>query len=471
VNLFTTNPCVDARPSSSRRARARVRVTASLACVSLAALWIHPALGQKREDKAKSERADKSDARGTTEIGISVGENKSLPATDIKQYSDGTPGIIDIKATPEGKLIIVGLRPGTTSVLLIKNNGQELTFVISVFARSPQLVESEVNQLLEGFPSVRLRRIGGRFFMDGTVVSEAELKRVSQIALLYPGQVESLVTIGTKDRTTNIRIDFYFVQFNKESSYQVGIAWPSSLGGDPFTQSNFTYDLRGGSWTTAAASLVNQPLPALDLASRHGWAKVMKQAAVITANGSEAMFESGGEQNYPVSSGLVSSIQRIPFGVTVTLQPFFEPTTRELDIKVNADVTDLTPPATNTPLPGRNITKLTTVVHLKIGQSFVISGIHTESQQHQIDGLPLLSRIPIVGPLFGTHGDRKIEVEGAIFIVPNVVQATTKAASELVGEALKRYEDYDGTVPSAFLHTPKSTAPSGSAKPSPEDHE
>jgi pilus assembly protein CpaC len=202
----------------------------------------------------------------------------------------------------------------------------------------------------------------------------------------------------------------------------------------------------------------------------------MKQAAVITANGSEATFESGGEQNFPITSGLVSSIQRIPFGVTVGLTPYFEPSTRELDIKVNADVADLVPPASGaTTLPGRNITKINTVVHLKIGQSFVLSGIHTQDQRHSIDGLPYLSQIPVIGPIFGTHGDSKTEVEGAIFVVPNVVQAASKQASELVGEAMRQYEDYYSDYlhaappPPAFPHIVKplpAPAPSGSVAPS-----
>ncbi|MFI5297351.1 MAG: hypothetical protein ACHREM_04575 [Polyangiales bacterium] len=451
----------------ARKTSAKMRWSALAFAALTIGVWAHPARGQKKDDKAG---AAKPDTRQTFEIGIAVGENKSLPVSDIKQYSDGTPGIVDIKATLEGKLIIVGLKPGTTTLLLIKNNGTELTYVISVFARSPQLVEAEVGQLLEGFPSVRLRRIGGRFFLDGSVTNEAELKRVAQIASLYPGQVETLVTIGTKDRTTNIRIDFYFVQFNKTSGYQFGINWPATIGGSTILQSTLTYDATLG-WTTATASLVNQPLPSLDIAGHFGWAKVMKQAAVITANGSEAMFESGGEQNYPITSGLVSSIQRIPYGVTVGLTPYFEPSTRELDIKVNADITDLVPPATGaTILPGRNITKINTVVHLKIGQSFVLSGIHTQDQRHSVDGIPYLSQIPILGVLFGTHGEQKTEVEGAIFIVPNVVQAVSKQSSDMVGEALKEYEDYHrstsffDSVPAAFPHIVKPAgAPAGSS--------
>src|SRR5688500_19335992 len=51
----------------------------------------------------------------------------------------------------------------------------------------------------------------------------------------------------------------------------------------------------------ATASIVDQVLPGLDIAATHGWAKVLKHSTVVTSNGSEAKFESGGEQNYFVS--------------------------------------------------------------------------------------------------------------------------------------------------------------------------
>src|SRR6185503_15059846 len=98
---------------------------------------------------------------------------------------------------------------------------------------------------------------------------------------------------------------------------------------------------------TAKAAIVNQPLPGLDIASSHGWAKVLKQATVITTNGSEA------------------TIEKIAFGTNVSVLPRYDPGTRNIEVNVKADVSDLTPPA-NSPLPGRQTSKLSTIVFLKL---------------------------------------------------------------------------------------------------------
>jgi pilus assembly protein CpaC len=273
-----------------------------------------------------------------------------------------------------------------------------------------------------------------------------EQKRTQQIAALYPGQVESLVTVGTGaiDRKLNIRIDFFFVQYEKSSSLQIGISWPPSYGGSVI-QSEVDYDFVQRALTAAHASIVNQPLPGLDLSSLRGWIKVLKQATVITTNGNEARFESGGEVNYPVNTALSAQIEKIPFGTGVTVLPRYDPATRNLEIKVTADVSDLTPPQnTTTTLPGRNTSKLSTLVFLRLGQSLVLSGIRTRNERRQTNGIPGLSWIPILGVLFGSLSNEMEEVEGAVFIIPSVVESVPKTSYDIVKEALDQYDQYTG---------------------------
>lgn len=435
---------------------------------------VTPALAQK-----KGGATLKADAPVQQEIGIAVGETRTIPAGDVKQYSEGSPGIADVRLTPDGaKFVIVGQRAGSTSLLMIKNDGTQVNWVVNVFSRSPELVERELNQLLEGYPGLRIRRVGARLFIEGGVSNEMEQKRTAQIAQLYPGQVESLVTVGTGaiDRKLNIRVDFFFVQYDKSSNWQIGLSWPGTYGGKYISSQfdfNFVKDTSGANpmastvgLAAGTASIVNQPLPGLDLASTRGWVKVLKQATVITTNGNEARFENGGEQNFPVSSGLVTSIEKIPFGTNVTVLPRYDPSTRNLEIKVQADIADLTPPQASTPLPGRNTAKLSTLVFLKLGQSLVLSGIRTRTERRQSNGIPGLSWIPVLGVLFGSLGDSWQDVEGAVFIIPSVVESVPRGQYDIVKEALEQYDDYSGDI--RGVKTYQKSPPEEGASPGPE---
>lgn len=399
-------------------------------------------------------------------LGLGVGESKTIPALDVKQYSEGTPGIADIRLTPDSKkFVIVGQKAGTTSLLLIKNDGGQINWTIKVYSQAPDEVENELAQLLSGYTGIRVRKIGSRLFIEGGVQNEADLARIKQIADLYPGQVESLVTVGTGavDRNLNVRIDFFFVQYNKNSSYGVGVSWPSRIGGE-FIQSTFGYDFIASA-TTAQAAIVNQPLPGLDIAAANGWAKVLKQSAVITTNGNEATFESGGEVNVPIVSGLNSKLEKITFGTNVTVQPRYDPRSGNLEVKLTADVSDLTP-SPGTQLPGRDTSKVSTLVFLKLGESLVLSGIKTSRQRHLINGLPLLSQIPVLGVFFGSHSDAEDEVEGAIFIIPSVVESVPKGTYDMVKEAMAQYEQYSGGIDdvNAFSKAPPAYGTEAGAK-------
>jgi pilus assembly protein CpaC len=435
----------------------RAAIAVSLALLGL--LSAPSALAQK----GGADSVDASD-----DIALAVGETRTLSARDVKNYSEGVQGIVDVKLTSDAsQFVLVGRKPGSTTLLLIKNDNSQRAISVNVFSRSPATVEKELKQLLSGL-SVQTRRIGSQIVIDGAVANEADLKRVQQVAQLYPDQVISLVQIGSSGGVISggiagdmqrflIRIDFYFVQYDKNSSYGVGILWPESIGAGTL---DVTHDFLAGTTRTATASVTGQPLPRLDIASRRGWAKVMKQATVITNNDSQASFQNGGEQNFPVNTGLTIGVERVQFGSDVQVLPHYDPATRELSLKLEANVADLTAPISGTSLPGRTTSKLTTNVNLKLGQSLILSGIRTESVTHGVTGLPGLSQIPLLGILFGSHSQSRLETEGAIFIVPSVIQTVPTGAAELVDLALKKFDDYDGDLDTVNAYD---TKPGGSA--------
>ncbi len=447
-----------ALPPALRRGRrgpgARVLLALAMA-LPTAATAIFATEGLALAQKAKGDHE---------EIALAVGETKTLPAAGVKEYSEGVKGIVDVVPTPDGKtFVITGKKPGTTTLLLIKTDGSQITFDVSVANRNPQQVEREIQQLLEPFPGVKSRRVGSRIFVEGAVPTDQDYKRIQQIVTVYGGQVDSLVTVGVAERKLLIRLDFFFVQYSKTSGYNVGVGWPANIGGTaaggaPVVQSSVTYDFISRTTQTATASVVNQPLPRLDIAARHGWAKVMKQSSVITANGNEATFQNGGESNFIVSGVGTAALVSVKFGTNVTVLPRYDSNSRDVEIKLAADVADLTAPTSPAGPPGRLTTKLETQVTLKLGQALVLSGIKTSSVRRDVAGLPGLSEIPVIGLLFGTHAQEKQDTEGAVFIVPSVVDTVPKSALELINNAMGTYREFSGEI--EYLDTYPKTPPS-----------
>jgi pilus assembly protein CpaC len=224
---------------------------------------------------------------------------------------------------------------------------------------------------------------------------------------------------------------------------------PSVLAGGPAAvgavTSTFDFDLLSRTATAAQASIVGQPLPRIDIASRNGWARVLKQSTVITGNGSEAKFASGGEQNFAQNSGLAVGLVQVKYGTDVTVLPRYDAVSKDVEIKVSADVADLTPSGGGT-VPGRTTTKLDTTVTMKLGQALVLSGIQTKTRRNTIDGLPGLSEIPVLGVLFGSHQSADLETEGAIFLIPSVIDQVPKSAIDVIKNATATYREFSGDM-------------------------
>lgn len=380
-----------------------------------------------------------------------MGETKTIPTGgNVQQFAQADRGqIVEVVATAD-KLILRPQKIGVTDLTLYKTDGSSVVYKITVAVKDPELVKKEVDKAIAGIAGTLSTALSGPFVrVTGNVPTPGDLTKLQQIAAAYNGQVELIITVGVATKIL-VRLDFFFVQYERTSGYNVGIFWPSSIGtnavGQSAFQSSYTYDFISRTTTSATASITNQALPRLDIASRYGWAKISKQSSVITANGSEATFQSGGEANFLQSTGLAVGLAKVTFGTNVTVLPRFDPTTRDVEIKLSADVSDLTAPTTPSGPPGRTTTKLDTQVTLKLGQALVLSGIKSATQRRAHSGIPGLSDVPVLGVLFGTHSQERADTEGAVFIVPSVVDTVPKSALELINNAMSTYKEYAGEI-------------------------
>lgn len=333
-----------------------------------------------------------ADAKGKEafRIDLFVGEQKVLSAENVSKWSLGAVGIADVRLPADAQeFVIVGQAPGNTTLLLIMSDGEQVRYNLVV--REVRVIERD-----------------------------------------------------------NIRLDFYFAEVSENSGYRVGVGWPGTVAGTATL--NITRQLQTGA-TTASATIASEVLPRLDLAENSGWAKVIREASVVMANGEQSTFESGGELNFRIQGAVSSSIEKISYGSRIEVQPRYDRTTGRLDVKIGAVVSELSDAGPDG-LPGRTYTNLKTLVNLKLGQSIVLGGIHTTSSGHGSEGLPLLSRIPVLGYLFSAKSFREAEVENLIFIVPSVVQSTSTKKRDRVAEAFEVYKHFDGGVTGDLLYQP-----------------
>jgi len=387
-----------------------------------------------------------------SEINLAVGGQKVINSTGVSNFSEPS-GIVQIKTTDDGRrMVISAVRPGSTTLLLIYGNGRQETININVYSRSPQAIRTELKTLLAGLTGVDIREVGGRVFLDGAVPSQDDLARIDRIVALYAGQVASLVTVDPARQRTNIKLDLHFVQFRKNSSHKFGVNWPANIGShlgatnQPSVSFLYTYDFVLRAATQGQLVIAENLLPSLDILGIRGWAKINNVVSVITTNGGTANYHTGGEVNVKIATSFgQSTLVKIPFGVQLTVQPRLDPTSGLIVVSIDAEQSELTP-IQGQDVPGRVLTQTKTNVHVKIGQSIMLSGFKENTESLNATGIPLLMRIPILGYLFRSEAGDSTETENVLFITPTVIEHTSPENARRIEDALKRYEDYGGVV-------------------------
>ncbi len=320
---------------------------------------------------------------------LTVGESEAIQNDGVSTFTNGDDTVAQIDYDENtGNFLVRARRPGDTELLLIYDDGRQVRYRITVRQRVQAAASMEV------------------------------LAR------------------------DDIRLDLYFVELRENYSHQIGIGYPSSF---PPAAGGFAggidFDLVTGTLTRATASITDALLPRLDLAQTAGWARLLRQAVLVTVNGEAASIDAGGEINIVVTAGLQTQLRTIRYGTIIEMTPRYDSGSGRIEVQIRADVSELTPPVTGN-IPGRSRTEVRTLVNLELGQSIMLGGLTSRSTQQSQTGLPGLSQIPIVGVLFGTNQRHEEGQENFVFVVPTVTQAVGRAQQDRIREALRVYESF-----------------------------
>ena len=170
-------------------------------------------------------------------------------------------------------------------------------------------------------------------------------------------------------------------------------------------------------FSAAANRFLNLELSAME---SEGKGKIVSSPRVVTADQQKASIEQGEEIPYQVatSSG-ATSIQFKKAALRLEVTPQITP---EGNVIMKLDVSKDSRGA-NTPNagPAINTKKVDTQVLVENGGTVVIGGIFTQDDRDEINKVPLLGDLPIVGYLFQNKSRVSNRTELLVFITPKIV--------------------------------------------------
>ncbi|MFA4829227.1 MAG: hypothetical protein WC594_08410, partial [Thermodesulfovibrionales bacterium] len=167
------------------------------------------------------------------------------------------------------------------------------------------------------------------------------------------------------------------------------------------------------------------------LASPHILAMDNKEASIQIgaeepiATGYTAQPITGGSQQ-PVTQATTGQIQYKTVGTLLTVKPHITEKNR-VTLEITQEVSSIGAELGIGGSPRFSTRKAKTSAVVQDGHTLVLGGLITESKKQGRSGIPLLSKIPILGYLFGTTTDTYNKTELLVMVTPHVINNQEEA--------------------------------------------
>lgn len=186
-----------------------------------------------------------------------------------------------------------------------------------------------------------------------------------------------------------------------------------------------------GDLTTTVGLLPQNFFLQLEAIENSDKGRVLARPRLTTLNGQQANINVGTSDYFQVTTtdrnGVISSDYRaFNTGITLAITPYLTQSgqiTAEIkpEVRTPRSTSGSDADASSRP-PGTSTRSLQTNVSLKDGETIVLGGLMQTLDLENVQGVPLLSAIPIIGRLFTYHTRNRETTELAIFITPHVLR-------------------------------------------------
>lgn len=274
--------------------------------------------------------------------------------------------------------------------------------------------------------------------------------------------LETLPDPDTEARLpAQVQTDIRVVEVSRDKLNEVGSQFfvggsTSRFGGsspDVFSEIGIGADdgalgggIRVGDGFSLALGEGRSALAVIEALERSGFAYTMAEPSLVAMSGQEATFLAGGEFPVPVQEGVGDrvSIQFREFGVRLSLTPTILDEGR-IALKVAPEVSELDfssgVETGGVAVPGLRVRRTDTAVSLGDGESFIISGLISSDTRSQVNSLPGLASVPILGAFFRSSELETRDRELIMVVTPRLVQPIAAGAElpAMPGEEYRLY--------------------------------
>jgi pilus assembly protein CpaC len=394
---------------------------------------------------------------------VTLGVSKSIVIDlprDVKDVLVADPKIANAVVRSSRRAFIIGSTVGQTNVFFFDAEGKQIAGFDIAVTRDLDGIRQAIHEVLPD-ADITVQGIGGDgVILSGSVSSPAESQQAFDIAARLLGvatadvipngsKIVNAIVVRGRDQ---IMLKVTVAEVERDVIKQLGINLSGALNyGTAVVNFNNTNPFSAygqslsGSSITGGFNSVNATLQAMEQA---GVIHTLAEPNLTAISGEQATFYAGGE--FPVLSGYSCSAASSTPGAASTCQPSIEYkkfgvglnftplvlSEGRISLKVGTEVSDLStqnsvtitaPGTTQTAtVPSIRIRSATTTVEIPSGGSLAMAGMIQNTTRQNINGLPGLAELPILGALFKSRDYINQQTELMVLVTPYVVRAVAE---------------------------------------------
>jgi pilus assembly protein CpaC len=383
---------------------------------------------------------------------VSLGVGKSvvidLPR-DIKDVLVGDPKIANAVVRSTRRAYIIGAAIGQTSVFFFDAEGQQLAGFDIAVKRDLNGLRAAIKQALPGL-DIHVEALGEGIVLTGNVTSPIEAHQAFDIASRLVDDGKKVVNGINVHGRDQVMLKVTVAEVQRDVIKQLGVDLNGSVGFgtavldfvnfNPFPiqgQALVRENLIHGTWKSISATLRAM--------ERAGVIRTLAEPNLTAISGEAANFLVGGEFPVPgppnctasvvgTLSSCQYSIEWKKFGVSLAFTPVVLAAGR-ISLRVLTEVSELSTEnaltlvgAANSSftVPSIKTRRAETTVELPSGGALAMAGMISEQTKQQLNGIPGLMQLPILGALFKSRDYVNKQTELMVIVTPYVVKAVAQ---------------------------------------------
>ncbi|HDZ38935.1 MAG TPA: hypothetical protein ENH62_11715 [Marinobacter sp.] len=375
---------------------------------------------------------------------VSVGFTTLVKAPGVTRVALGNGKLAEVHALSESdEVLVIGLVPGVTDLRVWTDEGEQHKYRLTVGSSRKTIDIKQLNSLMSDLEGINVKSLGnGDLLLYGQALRPRDAALADALAERY-SEIISEVTLPAVVALPTINLNARIVEVRRNDLMEVGIDWVDSIAGpdvalvsDWSTNSIFRPELPDSFQapsglllpldvgTKTYAGWATRVTSAIDLLAQDGIARLLAEPQVSVVSGQEARFVAGGQIPISVLNQQGQPIIKYKdYGIILEIEPVADGADGLINARIAVEVSSIDPSVSVNGIPGIVSRKTNTHVSLLDGESFVVSGLLSSESSKDVNKIPGLGDIPIIGELFKSRAFRNRQTELLVLVRPTLVSA------------------------------------------------